>query len=121
MPKVPLTDLGAGAPVVQGPQFNLLFFGDFTRLTYAQFETEMEKVMNDPSLTYQAPGAGDFITLGVFFSRTRSTVICAWRTRRSSSGCSPASSRCCSPARGEADWLGWRRGLSPAGARLFST
>jgi hypothetical protein len=50
MPKLPPPDLPP--PNVDDPSFNLLFFGDFTRLTQSEFEGAMEQAMNDPSRTY---------------------------------------------------------------------
>ena len=71
MPKVPFRP-GANHPPVnlQDPRFNLLFFGDFTSLTYAQFETEMERVMNDPSLTYEAQ-VREIYTLGCYLAHKK--------------------------------------------------
>jgi hypothetical protein len=70
MPKLPLTGSSIDASQVQNPQFNLLFFGDFTRLSYAQFETEMVRVMNDPSQVYQAQ-LREIYTLGVFLAEKK--------------------------------------------------
>lgn len=50
--------------------FNLLFFGCFTALSYEQFESEMERVMNDPSETYQAQVC-EIYTLGVFLAKKK--------------------------------------------------
>ena len=52
MPKLPPANLPA--PDVHSPQFNVLFFGDFTRLSQQQFESSMEEIMNDASRTYGA-------------------------------------------------------------------
>lgn len=70
MPKLPLTWHRVTQPEMQNPQFNLLFFGDFTSLTYAQFEAEMERVMNDPSLVYQAQ-LREIYTLGMFLAQKK--------------------------------------------------
>jgi small-conductance mechanosensitive channel len=70
MPKLSFTGREANLSDVQSPQFNLLFFGDFTGMTYAQFEAEMERVMNDPSLVYQAQ-VREIYTLGVFLARKK--------------------------------------------------
>src|SRR5262245_42790404 len=67
MPKVRLTARVDPAPDVRSPQFNLLFFGDFTALPYEQFAAEMERVMNDPSLTYEAQ-VREIYTLGTFLA-----------------------------------------------------
>ena len=50
MPKLPPAH--QPAPDYHDPSFNLLFFGDFTRMSQAQFESAMEEIMNDPSRTY---------------------------------------------------------------------
>jgi hypothetical protein len=65
MPKLPLRRRTTPRPDVSSPAFNLLFFGDFTRLEYADFESAMERIMNDPSQTYEAQ-VRELYTLGVF-------------------------------------------------------
>jgi hypothetical protein len=70
MPKLPFTGHRSALSQVQSPQFNLLFFGDFTGLTYQQFEAEMEKVMNEPSAVYQAQ-VREIYTLGVFLAEKK--------------------------------------------------
>jgi len=70
MPKVRLTSRGQVAPDLTSPQFNLLFFGDFTSLTYEQFEVEMTRVMNDPSQVYQVQ-VREIYTLGVFLAHKK--------------------------------------------------
>jgi hypothetical protein len=70
MPKLPFTGPTATEADVRSPQFNLLFFGDFTGMSYAQFEAEMERVMNDPSLVYQAQ-LREIYTLGTFLARKK--------------------------------------------------
>lgn len=67
MPKLPFMGRAATPADVKGSHFNLLFFGDFTGLTYAQFESEMEYVMNDPSRVYQAQ-VREIYTLGTFLA-----------------------------------------------------
>lgn len=70
MPKVPFSGQAPTVEDVNNPQFNLLFFGDFTGMTYAQFEAEMERVMNDPSQVYQVQ-LREIYTLGVFLARKK--------------------------------------------------
>src|SRR5262245_35872481 len=41
MPKVPVCTKGQCMPDLRSPGFNLLFFGDFTRLEYSEFEAAM--------------------------------------------------------------------------------
>jgi hypothetical protein len=69
MPKVPFNG-HTSVKDVNNPQFNLLFFGDFTAMTYAQFEAEMERVMNDPSQVYQVQ-LREIYTLGVFLAEKK--------------------------------------------------
>ncbi len=57
-------------PDVNSPRFNLLFFGDFMNLGYAQFEKAMEDMMNDPSRTYEAQ-VREIYTLGIFLARKK--------------------------------------------------
>ena len=52
MPKVASSRLPP--PDVNSPTFNVLFFGDFSRLTQAQFEYAMGEVMSEPGRTYAA-------------------------------------------------------------------
>jgi hypothetical protein len=70
MPKLPFTSHHATAPEIRSPQFNLLFFGDFTGLSYEQFEAEMERVLNDPSQVYQVQ-VREIYTLGVFLAQKK--------------------------------------------------
>jgi hypothetical protein len=70
MPKLPFIGHAPAVTDVQSPHFNLLFFGDFTGLTYAQFEAEMERVMNDPALVYQVQ-LREIYTLGVFLAQKK--------------------------------------------------
>ena len=54
MPKLPLLTKSDSRPDIKSPSFNLLFFGDFIRLEYEEFEAAMEEMMSDPGRTYQA-------------------------------------------------------------------
>ncbi len=67
MPKMPFSPKAATPPDVRSPKFNLLFFGDFTQLDYAQFEAAMEEMMNDTSRTYEAR-VRELYTLGTFLA-----------------------------------------------------
>src|ERR1035437_652283 len=68
MPKLPPANLPA--PDIQNPSFNLLFFGDFTRLSQAQFESAMEEIMNDPSRTYGTQ-VREIYLLGTFLAKKK--------------------------------------------------
>ena len=68
MPKLPPAN--QPAPDVHAPSFNLLFFGDFTRLSQAQFESSMEEIMNDPSRTYGAQ-VREIYLLGTFLAKKK--------------------------------------------------
>ena len=68
MPKLPPSNLPA--PDVNNPQFNLLFFGDFTRLTQDQFETAMGDVMSDHNRTYNAQ-VRELYLLGTFLAKKK--------------------------------------------------
>ena len=68
MPKLPPANLPA--PDIHNPQFNLLFFGDFTRLSQQQFESAMEEIMNDHSLTYGAQ-VREIYLLGTFLAKKK--------------------------------------------------
>jgi hypothetical protein len=70
MPKMPLTQNDQPAPDVLSPKFNLLFFGDFTRLPYAQYEAAMEELLNDTSRVYEAQ-TREIYLLGIFLARKK--------------------------------------------------
>jgi hypothetical protein len=74
MPKLPLSSLTAPKPDVHSPSFNLLFFGDFTRLEYKDFAGAMEEMMNDPSKTYEAQ-VRELYTLGTFLANKKYRVL----------------------------------------------
>src|SRR5262245_34746105 len=63
MPKLPLSRKKQPPPGISRPTFNLLFFGDFTRLEYDEFEAAMEEMMNEPTRTYEAQ-VREIYTLG---------------------------------------------------------
>jgi hypothetical protein len=52
-----------GAMKAKNPNFNVIFFGDFTHLEYVDFERELEKVINDHDLIYESL-AKDVYALG---------------------------------------------------------
>jgi Family of unknown function (DUF5706) len=68
MPKLPPANQPAPDP--KSPGFNLLFFGDFTRLSQAQFESAMEEIMNDPSRTYGTQ-VRELYLLGTFLAKKK--------------------------------------------------
>jgi hypothetical protein len=74
MPKLPLSAMMAPKPDVHDPTFNLLFFGDFTRLDYQEFSGAMEEVMNDPSKTYEAQ-VRELYTLGTFLATKKYRML----------------------------------------------
>ncbi len=55
---------------VQSDTFNLLFFGDFVKLTYPEFEKAMEEVLNNPSSAYEAQ-VREVYDLGVYLSQKK--------------------------------------------------
>ena len=50
--------------------FNLLFFGDFVRMPYEEFEGAMEKVLNDPAQLYEAQ-VREIYALGTFLAKKK--------------------------------------------------
>jgi hypothetical protein len=58
------------APDIQSPSFNLLFFGDFSRLTYEQFRDAMQQMMNDPSKVYEWQ-VREVYTLGLYLANQK--------------------------------------------------
>jgi len=67
MPKLPSPPKPGTRPDIQQSGFNLLFFGDFSQLSYDEFESAMETMMNDPSLTYRTQ-VREVYTLGRFLA-----------------------------------------------------
>lgn len=57
-------------PDINSPGFDLLFFGDFTKLDYPTYEAAMEKVMNDPNRTYEAQ-VRELYAIGTFLVRSK--------------------------------------------------
>jgi len=70
MPKIPFFLKRETDETIKSPGFNLLFFADFVRLTYEEFERGMEEIMNDPSLTYQVQ-VKELYTLGTFLAKKK--------------------------------------------------
>ena len=68
MPKLPAANLPA--PDITSPGFNLLFFGDFTRLSQAQFESGMQEMMGDHSRTYGTQ-VRELYILGTFLAKKK--------------------------------------------------
>jgi hypothetical protein len=68
MPKLPPANLPPPDPL--DPSFNILFFGDFTRLSQAQFEASMEEILNDPSRAYGAQ-VREIYLLGTFLAKKK--------------------------------------------------
>jgi hypothetical protein len=70
MPKIPFLVKRETADITKTPGFNILFFADFVRLSYEEFEMAMEEVMNDHSLTYQVQ-IRELYTLGMFLAKKK--------------------------------------------------
>ena len=71
MPKIPIVASHGGPPPdINSPNFNLLFFGDFTRLDYPAFEAGMERMLNDHNRVYEAQ-AREIYLLGTFLARKK--------------------------------------------------
>jgi hypothetical protein len=70
MPKIPFVFRKETSETIRSPGFNILFFADFVRLPYEEFETTMEEVMNDPSLTYEVQ-IRELYTLGTFLAKKK--------------------------------------------------
>ncbi|MFH2218393.1 MAG: Pycsar system effector family protein [Pseudomonadota bacterium] len=74
MPKMPALMKSGPPPDVSSPLFNLLFFGDFVRLGYDEFEAAMEETLNDHRRSYQAM-VRELYTLGVFLATKKYRMI----------------------------------------------
>jgi hypothetical protein len=74
MPKTPFKIKKRANPDISGSKFNLLFFGDFVQLEYEDYEAAMERVINDPNLTYEAM-VRDLYTHGSFLAKGKYRFI----------------------------------------------
>ena len=71
MPKLPFWSRGkTHVPDARSPQFNLLFFGDFSGMDYPHFVAEMESALNEPSRVYELQVREIYI-LGNFLAHTK--------------------------------------------------
>ena len=53
MPKLKIRNGTVSSVDHEKTSFNLLFFGSFTRMTYAEYKGAMETMMNDPNMVYE--------------------------------------------------------------------
>ena len=70
MPKVTSFYKRGTKETIKSQSLNLFFFADFIRLTNRDFETSMEEVMNDLSLTYEIQ-LRELYTLGMFLAKKK--------------------------------------------------
>jgi len=93
MPKIPFFLKRETGETIKSPGFNLLFFADFVRLTYEEFEKGMEEIMNDPSTSEGTLYLGDvscqkeisFLKTGLHYLYYRCLCQCHnWSPFRSS-------------------------------------
>ncbi|MEP6663410.1 MAG: Pycsar system effector family protein [Verrucomicrobiota bacterium] len=71
MPKFPFwRKKNLPPPDIHSSDFNILFFGDFLRLNYQQFEEEMGDILNDPSKVYEVQVREVYI-LGRFLAKQK--------------------------------------------------
>jgi hypothetical protein len=56
------------------PQFNTLFFGDYTRVSYPDYLEHMETVMNDPDRVYEAL-VREIYSAGSYLQKTKYNYI----------------------------------------------
>ncbi len=74
MPKLPLRTSTKPEVDLNNPRFNLLFFGDFIKMSYNEFENAIEDALNDSSKTYQVM-AKEIYTLGHFLAAKKYRYI----------------------------------------------
>jgi hypothetical protein len=67
MPKLPFSIKSGPRPDITDPFFNILFFGDFVRLEFDEYEAAMEDVLNGHTLTYRVQ-VRELYTLGAFLA-----------------------------------------------------
>ncbi|MFH1851875.1 MAG: Pycsar system effector family protein [Candidatus Neomarinimicrobiota bacterium] len=67
MPKLPIMIKNDPTVDINSPRFNLLFFGDFVKMSFADFEATMEDVLNEPGKVYEVM-TREIYTLGYFLA-----------------------------------------------------
>lgn len=70
MPKYEGKKHGLTLAARQKPRFNLLFFGDFNGMSYAEFKAAMEIVLNNPDRNYEAQ-LREIHSIGIFLAKTK--------------------------------------------------
>ncbi|MBP7998676.1 MAG: hypothetical protein KA314_24780 [Chloroflexi bacterium] len=70
MPKTAILKKNGHSPDVKNPAFNLLFFGDFSNLSYDQFMTSMEESLATPEKSYEIQ-LREIYTLGCFLANKK--------------------------------------------------
>ncbi len=65
MPKISVFFKEQGRNAADNSKFNILFFGDFVKLSYSEYEARMIDVINNPSDTYKVQ-LYEIYTLGLF-------------------------------------------------------
>ena len=70
MPKTPILNGNSTKPDVKSSSFNLLFFGDFSRLSFEEFKEAMEEAMETPDKAYEIQ-VREVYTLGCFLAQKK--------------------------------------------------
>jgi len=70
MPHLPVRLPKAQKRDKHGASFNLLFFGDFLSMSYADYEREMEAVLSDPARSYEVQ-VREVYLLGEYLARKK--------------------------------------------------
>ena len=70
MPKMPFRKGPPSAALRASPRFNVLFFGDYSGMSYAEFEAQMTPLLNDPSAGYEAQ-VREIYLLGVYLTENK--------------------------------------------------
>jgi hypothetical protein len=58
----------------QDPEFNTLFFGDYSNVTYEEYLSHMEEVMNDPGRVYEIQ-VREIYSAGKYLQKTKFNYI----------------------------------------------
>lgn len=70
MPKTSVLNGHGKPPDIKSETFNLLFFGDFSRLSYEQFKEAMEEAMETPEAAYEIQ-IREVYTLGRYLAQKK--------------------------------------------------
>jgi len=70
MPKIKTNNKTEATPDINETSFNLLFFGSFARMSYAEYQNAMEVMMNDSNAVYETQ-VREIYTMGKYLAKKK--------------------------------------------------